>query len=101
VCVAVAQKAVQVGQGGQAAPRRKKARARPAAVRTLTELIEIAAPSAESLDGAAVAVQSAAAAEEALSVEASMPAFFSSPEDSRSEVSRTAARPSVVGFMAF
>jgi len=59
-------------------------------VRTLTELIEIAAPSAASLDGAAVAVQSAAAADEALSVKDSMPAFFSSPEDSQSEVNRTA-----------
>ena len=70
-------------------------------MRTLTELIEIAAPSAESLDGAAVAVQSAAAAEEALSVEASMPAFFSSPEDAQSEVSRIAARPTALGLMAF
>ena len=84
----VVQKAVQVGQGGQAAPRRKKARARPAAVRTLTELIEIAAPAAE-IDGAAVAAQSSAAAEKGLSVEDSMPSFFSSPDDSTNEVRRS------------
>ena len=96
-CFALVQKAVQVVQGGQSAPRRKKARARPAAVRTLTELIEIAAPSEASMDETAAAAQLSAAADRALSIEDSMPAFFSSPDDSMGEVGRTASCVILIG----
>ena len=83
---ACAQKAVQVGQEAQGTPRRRRARARPAAVRTLSELAEIALP--EAVESTAVPEQTAeghpaaARVTSADRVKSSMPGFFSSPDNS-------------------